>query len=58
MKAKSALNILLMMFAICGLLMAGADTDNLYRQLLSCTIGVIVFSCSMFTLVFLNGEGE
>ena len=53
---KKTGTILLSLFAIAGLLMAGAETNTFFTQLLTCTTGVIVFAVSMFSLIALHNE--
>ena len=60
MKSKTIFNGILGMLAICGLLITGGElqSTSILKQMVSCTVGVIIFSVSMFSLVYMNGEGE
>jgi protein-S-isoprenylcysteine O-methyltransferase Ste14 len=51
---KIITNILLVMFTIAGLMMAGAETSIFFNQMVVCTIGVCVFSAAGYLLYFVN----
>ncbi len=53
---KKTGTVLLGMFAITGLVICGSDAGTFLRQLLTSTIGIIIFAGSMFGLIALNRE--
>jgi len=55
---KTFITSILAILAISGLLIAGADINsaNLNLQLLSCTIGLLVFGASLYTIAAINRE--
>jgi hypothetical protein len=54
-KMKTITNILLTMFLVTGLCLAGAECESITRQFIGCSVGFMMFAASAYGLSRVNG---